>query len=69
MVQGGFAFLKSKPTKKFDGKIYKFYQYITIRTEAEDIANNLRKKGINARITAHPGYATGGWDIYTRKRK
>ena len=63
-----YKMLKSPKIKKFNNKIYRFYTYEPMKSEANKIVRSLRDKGISARIVPQPGLG-GGWNIYTRKRK
>ena len=60
--------LEVKKTRKFGGKTYRLYKYEPMRSEANKLAETLRKRGTSARVVAQPGYGGGGWNIYIRGR-
>ena len=61
--------LEVKKTRKFNGKIYKWYMYEPLRSIAIRTANELRRQGTSARVVTQPGYYSGGCNIYIRDRK
>jgi hypothetical protein len=62
----GFKILPVKKTHKFNGKVYKWVEYVAMRREAEDKVRQLRYQGKAARYTPQPGYGQGGWNIWVR---
>ena len=64
---GVFKIRSVKKTRKFNGKVYHWKEYVAMRREAEDAVRQLRHQGYSARFVGQPGYGQGGWNIYVRK--
>ena len=74
MVSLGEVGKMSKYYKKFNGKNYELEQTVWSKREAQNVAKNVRAKGMNARIVKGSGDdrfgASGeGWRIYVRRGK
>ena len=61
-----FKIMPVKKTRKFGGKVYRWYKYVRIKRNADDIVRQLRREGKAARVVGQPGYGQGGWNIYVR---
>jgi len=57
--------LDVKKTRKFGGKVYRWYSYEPMKSLANKRVEQLRASGKAARLVAQPGYG-GGWNIYVR---
>ncbi len=62
-----YRMLPVKKLRKFGGKTYHWREYVAMKSEANNVVRQLRRQGMAARVTAQPGYGTGGWNIYVRK--
>ncbi|KKN72370.1 hypothetical protein LCGC14_0411970 [marine sediment metagenome] len=62
----GYKIQAVKKRRKFNGKTYTWYRYEVMKSEANRLAESLRRQGKSARVVAQPGYGQGGWNIYTR---
>lgn len=58
----------AKKTRKFNGKVYHWHKYESMKTMAGGEARRLRDRGFSTRVVAQPGYGQGGWNIYVRRR-
>jgi len=64
----------SRGYRKFDGKLYELEQTVWSKREAQNVAEKVRSKGINARIVKGSGddrfgTTNEGWRIYVRRSK
>ena len=62
----GYKILPVKKTRKFGGKTYRWLEYVRMKSEANERAEQLRRRGKFVRVAAQPGYGQGGWNIYVR---
>lgn len=56
----GYKIQAVKKRRKFNGKIYTWHQYEVMKSEANRLAESLRRQGKSARVVAQPGYGQGG---------